>query len=369
MKTIQLTLKYYCEGEGEPFDVDCRITNKEYKQLTQLIKEYCEQEFPDGEEHVEGGMFTDEFFCEKAPELYDKLYGFACERIAEELYEQGVDEDEILDDVIKSFEISNDFIDGILHPEAAENGNSLIEYIQTRLKDSKLNKDLQQVVYNPDELMPKNQRDFAELEKFGLYPAEECQPFVTDQNTPYYILDNMALVPINEPKENWMHYGDFYFRQLEILFVMARMNSAEAHEWLRDNLYMGNMKRDKCYGRVDALKKIEYKSKFRGHERMFWKLMQVEWMKYCLCLKYRDIAAFREVLHSTSKLPVEDGTGKNYPSRLFWGAELVEVGGRKYYFGCNILGKLLAQLRANNGRLEYFLFSSMELFGKPILEI
>lgn len=89
-------------------------------------------------------------------------------------------------------------------------------------------------------------------------------------------------------------------------------------------------------------------------------------MKYCLCLKYRDYAAFRKELHSTQKFPVEDGTGKNYPSRLFWGAELVEVNGKKYYFGCNVLGKLLAQLRENRGYLHYALPEDMHLFGKPI---
>lgn len=247
--------------------------------------------------------------------------------------------------------------------------SNLVNYIRERLDDNKLRKYLQQVVENVDTLVPHNDSEFAELQKFGLYPAEECVPFVTEKGTPAYVLDNMAMIPIDEPKEKWMHYGDFRFRQLEILYVMARMESAEAHEWLRNNLFMGSMKRDKCYGRVDARKKGEYKREFRGHERADWKQIQTEWMKYCLCLKYRDYAAFRKQLHSTSKFPVEDGTGKNYPSRLFWGTELVEIDGRNYYFGCNVLGKLLAQLRANNGHLDYTLPEDMNLFGKPILDI
>ena len=44
--------------------------------------------------------------------------------------------------------------------------------------------------------------------KFGLYPAEDC----------------------------WMRYGDFRFRQIEILYNMVRIDSAEAHNWLKDNI-------------------------------------------------------------------------------------------------------------------------------------
>lgn len=117
MKTIQLTLQYEYEGGGEPFDVGYEITDEEYALLVQLIQEYSEHEFPGEEEYVEGGIFTEEFLCEKAPELYEKLEDFANERIAEELHELGLEEDEILYDVTKSFEISNDFIAEVLHPE------------------------------------------------------------------------------------------------------------------------------------------------------------------------------------------------------------------------------------------------------------
>jgi hypothetical protein len=247
--------------------------------------------------------------------------------------------------------------------------STLIDYIKQEFTNKKLRKDLQEVVEDVDALIPQNESEFVDLQKFGLYPAEECVPFVTEAGTPFYFLDNMAQVPIDEPKEKWMHYGDFRFRQLEILYTMPRMDSVEAHEWLRDNLYMGNMKREKCYGRVDAQKKYEYKSKFRGKQRADWKQIQAEWMKYCLCLKYRDFAAFRKELHSTPLFPVEDATKTNYASNLYWGARLVEVDGKKYYFGCNVLGKLLVQLRENGGKLKYSLPKDMHLFGKPILDI
>jgi hypothetical protein len=93
-------------------------------------------------------------------------------------------------------------------------------------------------------------------------------------------------------------------------------------------------------------------------------------MKYCLMLKYRDNAVFRKELFACrGKLPVEDATGTNYASNLFWGARLVELYGKQYYFGCNVLGKLLAQLRANNGKLYYELPADMHLFGNPILKL
>lgn len=244
-----------------------------------------------------------------------------------------------------------------------------VEFIKQELDNKKLRKALQEVVENVDALIPQDESEFADLQKFGLYPAEECVPFVTVAGTPFYALDNMALIPINEPKEKWMHYGDFCFRQLEIIYNIPRMASTEAHEWLRDNLHMGNMKREKCYGWVDARKKGEFKSKFRGKERADWKQIQTEWMKYCLCLKYRDFTAFRKELHSTPLFPVEDATNTNYSSNLFWGARLVEVDGKKYYFGCNVLGKLLAQLRATRGKLEYSLPTDFHLFGKPIIEL
>ena len=234
-----------------------------------------------------------------------------------------------------------------------------LEFILSQLSDPKLLKDLATVVEDPQSLIPQSEEDFSQLCKFGLYPAEECQPFVTKQGTPFYNLDNMSVIPLGQ-EDRWMHYGDFRFRQIEILYNMARMDSAEAHNWLKDNLFQQ---------RVDARKKQEYKAKFRGLERADWKEIQTEWMKYCLNLKFRDNRDFRTDLHSTTLLPVEDATATNYASNLFWGAKLVEVGGKKYYFGCNVLGKLLAELRTSKGRLEYSLPADMHLFGEPILAI
>ena len=114
MKQVNLTLQYYVDGtEGEPFEAEIELTDEEYGQLVQLIIEYKEQEFPDGEEYIEGGIFTEEFLCDKAPDLYEKFSFFAYDRIEEELVELDFEEDEIMD-AVKEFEVSNDFISDVL---------------------------------------------------------------------------------------------------------------------------------------------------------------------------------------------------------------------------------------------------------------
>lgn len=234
-----------------------------------------------------------------------------------------------------------------------------LKFILSQLSDAKLIKDLSSVIEDPYSLIPQSEEEFTDLLKFGLFPAEDCQPFVTKQKTPYYNLDNMAVIPINQ-KDKWMHYGDFRFRQIEVLYNIVRMDSVYAHTWLRNNLFQE---------RVDARKKTEYKAKFRNCHRQDWNRIHTEWMKYCLNLKYRDFEEFRKDLHATDKIPVEDATQTNYASNLFWGAKLVEVDGKMYYFGCNVLGKLLIQLRESKGKLAYKLPEDLHLFGKPILPI
>ena len=45
------------------------------------------------------------------------------------------------------------------------------------------------------------------------------------------------------------------------------------------------------------------------------------------------------------------------------------IDGKKYYFGCNVLGKLLAQLKESKGKIPYSLPDDLHLFGKPILPL
>lgn len=235
-----------------------------------------------------------------------------------------------------------------------------LAFIKEQLTNEKFRKELLKVVDDVDALIPQSEAEFDDLLKFGLYPADDCVPFVTRQKTPFYHLDNMSVIDIHKT-DDWMVYGDFRFRQLEVLYHMPRMKTPEAHEWLRNNLFQE---------RVDARKKSEYKAKFRGQEREDWKEIQSEWMKYCLNLKYKQHPLFRKDLEAVgNRLPVEDATKTNYSSNLFWGGALVEIDGKKYYFGCNVLGKLLKALRATKGQLEYSLPSDFHIFGKPILPL
>lgn len=113
-----------------------------------------------------------------------------------------------------------------------------VEYINSALEYPKLREALAEVVTDVDALIPQNEDEFMELRKLGLYPTEDCVPFVTKQGTPFYQLDNMAMVPKGETS-CYLRYGDFVFRQLEVLYIMARMDSVEAHHWLKDNLFQG----------------------------------------------------------------------------------------------------------------------------------
>ena len=103
-----------------------------------------------------------------------------------------------------------------------------LDFINEQLRDPKLLSKLSTLVENPLTLIPQNEAEFSELLKFGLYPVEDCQPFITKQGSKYYNLDNMSVIPLHE-EERWMHYGDFKFRQIEILYNMVRIDSADAH--------------------------------------------------------------------------------------------------------------------------------------------
>ena len=101
-----------------------------------------------------------------------------------------------------------------------------LEYIKERMSDKKLREDLLKVVPDVDALIPQSENEFSDIQKFGLYPADQCVPFVTKQGTPFYQLDNMSMVPKGDTA-NYLRYGDFVFRQIEILYNMARVDYAK----------------------------------------------------------------------------------------------------------------------------------------------
>ena len=60
-----------------------------------------------------------------------------------------------------------------------------LQYIQERLGDADFRAKLSEVVNDVDALIPQSEEEFAEIQKFGLYPAEECVPFITKKGTPF----------------------------------------------------------------------------------------------------------------------------------------------------------------------------------------
>lgn len=81
----------------------------------------------------------------------------------------------------------------------------MIKYISKRLEGD-LRDNLSRVVSDVDALIPQNEKEFSEIQKLGLYPAEQCVAFITRQGTPsllklvniIYLLNNTSYgsVPI-----------------------------------------------------------------------------------------------------------------------------------------------------------------------------
>ena len=215
-----------------------------------------------------------------------------------------------------------------------------------------------------DDIFPSNESEYSGINKLGLYPAEKCIPFVTNKKTHYYLLDNLAV--LDEPLRLSNQQDVYEFNQVEQLFLTPRMQNPEAHFWLMNNLFKG---RGNAKGRVDGQVKRLYKIK-KGHEqRQDWKLIQVEWMKAVLSIKYQQCCPFRELLHSTGdSILVEDATQTNYASNCYWGAKRISHEEKEYFIGVNVMGKILMQLRENNGIIAYSLPHDLHLFGVKFSE-
>jgi len=220
---------------------------------------------------------------------------------------------------------------------------------------------IQKVAGEHINLMPNDESEYSLIGKLGIYPAEKCLSIITKKGTPYYLLDNLAVLD----KPLILSYQDtvYTFNQVEQLYLTPRMNNLEAHHWLMNNLFKG---RGNQKGRVDARLKRLYKVKKNHIERPDWKLIQLEWMKAVLSIKYKQCEDFRNLLHSTGNfILIEDATETNYDSNCFWGAKKVIIDEAEYFVGANNMGKTLMKLRANNGCLEYQIPNDLHLFGTP----
>ena len=161
------------------------------------------------------------------------------------------------------------------------------------------------------------------------YPAEHTIGF-TSPAAKWGILSNFAKTP--------MQVNGVEFACVEQLFHYIRLNNEqERAAYLKLIPNMGLKMKAKTFAK-------------RGVERADWKGIAVDVMRFCLNHKYRSSEEFRKALSdSGSKYIVEDESKrKKRPDS--WGAVL-DVDSKEYY-GKNIMGRLLMELR-EKGKLEY----------------
>jgi ribA/ribD-fused uncharacterized protein len=170
---------------------------------------------------------------------------------------------------------------------------------------------------------------YPEYDTIERYPAEQTIGF-TSTAAKWGIFSNFAKTP--------MVVNGIEFACVEQLYHYIRLNNeAERAQYLKVSPGM-------------ALKMKAKAFKKRGVERADWREIAVDVMRFCLNHKYQASAEFRKALaDSGSKYIVEDESNrKKKPDS--WGAVL-DTGTNEYY-GKNIMGRLLMELREKKG-LEY----------------
>lgn len=162
------------------------------------------------------------------------------------------------------------------------------------------------------------------------YPAEKTIGF-TAVDAEWGIFSNFAKTP--------MVVNGIEFKCVEQLYQYIRINSSEEREkYLKTNLGM-------------RLKMTAKTFKHRGIEREDWLENAVDIMRFCLNHKYANSAEFRtELERSKDFYIIEDQTSRSKKTPDSWGAKPDAEKGE--YYGKNIMGRLLMELR-ENGYLPY----------------
>ena len=154
------------------------------------------------------------------------------------------------------------------------------------------------------------------------YPAEQTIGF-TSTAAEWGIFSNFAKTP--------MVVNGIEFACVEQMFHYIRLNNEmERAEYLKLTPNMGLKMKAKAF-------------KKRGVERSDWSEIAVDVMRFCLNHKYQASAEFRKALaDSGDRFIVEDESNrKKRPDS--WGA-VFDIGTNEYY-GKNIMGRLLMELR------------------------
>ena len=67
-----------------------------------------------------------------------------------------------------------------------------LEYKNERMSDKMLREDLFKVVPDVDALISQSENEFSDIQKFGLYPADQCVPFVLNMERRFI---NLTICP------------------------------------------------------------------------------------------------------------------------------------------------------------------------------
>lgn len=170
---------------------------------------------------------------------------------------------------------------------------------------------------------------YPEYDTIEHYPAGETVAFAKT-TAEWGVFSNFAKTPM-------IVYG-IEFDCVERLFHYIRLNSeSERAEYLKVAPGMALKMKAKAFEK-------------RGVERAGWRDIAVDVMRFCLNHKYQNSEEFRnELERSKGKNIVEDESGRRKKPDS-WGA--VYDAENDEYFGKNIMGRLLMELR-EKGKLEY----------------
>ncbi len=188
---------------------------------------------------------------------------------------------------------------------------------------------------------PFIEKYYPEYYQLNEYPVEDCIPFVKVKEQ-WGILGNFAPTPLE--------IDGVRFENSEQLFQMMKFIDPDTLK----SIY---------HSRGLWIKKYAKTGEKLGLRRPDWGQIIVDVMKFCLQTKYDQSEEFRHVLNQTAgKIIVEDQSSRKTVKTVdTWGA--VRVNDK--YFGSNLLGRLLMELR-DNGKLEYHLPDDMFDFIKHI---
>lgn len=161
------------------------------------------------------------------------------------------------------------------------------------------------------------------------YPRTQTVGFTTTA-AEWGILSNFAKTPLV--------VNGVTFACVEQLYHYVRLNDASEREaYLKLIPNMGLKMKAKAF-------------KKRGLEREDWPSIAVDVMRFCLNHKYEQSETFRmELERSRGKYIIEDESGRRKKPDS-WGA--IYDAETDEYFGKNIMGRLLMELR-DNGKLEH----------------